>query len=713
MNNYLLRIELLSDLCVSDGGIYNSTIDTDICHDRFGFPYIPAKRIKGCLRECGLELADWDDNPSEFKKALDILFGTRGIRNGKATCRIGNAYLEDYERLVKNVQENESHPFSHPVTILNKYSYIRTQTALDYDTGVADDNSLRTIRVAKKGLVFLSCVELEEKDLFEKCCKIFRHMGIARTRGLGEIKATLEPTVVHSSKAVLNDEIAEESKYVLNYTIDLLEPMICKSVNAGEAETQDYIEGAKILGLVAGLLKEDGQSYFDFIKGEKLVFSNAYLTIKDRRSFEIPGYYYNIKDDKTKCVNKLFETGKTEDEKRDLQNKQLNQAKHGYMIVNGSEIVKKDVEIENHYHHRRPEDKSIGRAISKAGEEGSDFYQVASISSFQSFSGFIEGSSKQLMEIKRLLSSKEVFYLGYSANAEYGKVRISVSFAHKEPADNKGEVKKLLIRLNAPCIVYSDNAMVSTDARELEKEILCALHLYGNDDKGVEYDSKRFIRYVTTGGFNVTWGMRKPTVQTFDKGTAILFEFKGAGVNINAPSTLFIGERTTEGYGEIYIEPILNNGSYLWGFEDNNDMNNKVPLIMTEDNKKLFETIADDFVKSFVKDKAVCRANSFSFESSMKSTISNMLLLIEESNTISEIKKDVYERFDKTVGTKEEKLEYALKFIKVAEDGTKNVIAEFEKKYNVESYQPSIDIQMLYLETFLIHGKYRLREDNA
>ena len=57
-----IRIELLSDMCVSDGGIYNSAIDTDICYDSYGFPYIPGKRLKGCLRECAQELKDWEED---------------------------------------------------------------------------------------------------------------------------------------------------------------------------------------------------------------------------------------------------------------------------------------------------------------------------------------------------------------------------------------------------------------------------------------------------------------------------------------------------------------------------------------------------------------------------------------------------------------------------------------------------------------------------
>ena len=70
MRNYRIKIELLSDMCVSDGGIYNSAIDTDICYDEYGFPYIPAKRLKGCLRECALELKDWGMPISQTKSVL-------------------------------------------------------------------------------------------------------------------------------------------------------------------------------------------------------------------------------------------------------------------------------------------------------------------------------------------------------------------------------------------------------------------------------------------------------------------------------------------------------------------------------------------------------------------------------------------------------------------------------------------------------------------
>ena len=54
-----ITIELLSDICIGSGESYNSVIDTDVTYDDYGLPYIPAKRIKGCIREAGLELKDF------------------------------------------------------------------------------------------------------------------------------------------------------------------------------------------------------------------------------------------------------------------------------------------------------------------------------------------------------------------------------------------------------------------------------------------------------------------------------------------------------------------------------------------------------------------------------------------------------------------------------------------------------------------------------
>lgn len=92
-----IKIELLSDMCVSDGSIYNSSIDIDICHDSYGLPYIPAKRLKGCIRECALELKDWG-----YDIDIDNLFGKEG--NDKGKIIIHNAYISDRDKIINEIK---------------------------------------------------------------------------------------------------------------------------------------------------------------------------------------------------------------------------------------------------------------------------------------------------------------------------------------------------------------------------------------------------------------------------------------------------------------------------------------------------------------------------------------------------------------------------------------------------------------------------------
>lgn len=83
-----ISITLLSDTCISDGERYNSYIDNDICYDKYGLPYIPAKRIKGCLRESAMEVNDMGG-----KIDIDSLFGkTDSITAGAS---FGNGKLKD------------------------------------------------------------------------------------------------------------------------------------------------------------------------------------------------------------------------------------------------------------------------------------------------------------------------------------------------------------------------------------------------------------------------------------------------------------------------------------------------------------------------------------------------------------------------------------------------------------------------------------------
>ena len=88
-----LIIRLLSDLCTCSGDTHNSLVDTDVVYDENGIPYIPAKRIKGCIREVAQEMVELGIADAEMHE----IFGKEGQQN--SAFSLSNAYIENYEKV--------------------------------------------------------------------------------------------------------------------------------------------------------------------------------------------------------------------------------------------------------------------------------------------------------------------------------------------------------------------------------------------------------------------------------------------------------------------------------------------------------------------------------------------------------------------------------------------------------------------------------------
>ena len=712
MRNYRIKIELLSDMCVSDGGIYNSAIDTDICYDEYGFPYIPAKRLKGCLRECALELKDWG-----MPIGVQEMFGTQGNddsdseKAGKAgAVHIRDAYIADRERFVSEIRQNQSASpvLCHPQNILKVFSYVRVQTSIDYETGVAQEQSLRTMRVANKGQVFYAAVEMDEK--YEKelknCLAVLKHMGIARTRGFGEIKATLE-VQAEKNNPVKCAAYQQNADY-LEYEIRLLSPVICKSVHGQEESSMDYIEGAKVLGHILHRITgaEQKEKFLTALSDNKLIFGNAYLSHKGERLTEVPAFLYGIKNDKVHYRNKLFDPEENgQKDKSTEDHVQLNQIKHCYVCMpQDGRLQKYDVEMEERYHHSRPEDKSIGRAVDSTS---SKFYQISSIKAEQTFKGFISGEPEFIREIYELLKKSSQASFGYARNAEYGNCEITVTKTAVQKKPEMQSVKKFYLKLNAPLILYSEKAMYTTDAKELVKELSAAL--WQNENILENSVESRYIKTTFVGGYNVTWGLRKPTVGAFDKGTVIQFKAENA---VDIPvGTIWLGERNTEGYGECelvtcekgeyygeYAQETLSAGSS----QDNAGVPNISKGLLNQVACNLF----DDYLRAYAAGKAK------DDRSCSKATVSNMQIMCSENDSLEKVKNICEARYNKASEEKKKKLEQAKKICETVERDSKDIKDKFMEQYHMSDfeYKDNENIEMIYLRQYLIQLKYRLRQ---
>lgn len=711
-----MKIKLLSDMCVSDGGVYNSSVDIDICYDKYGFPYIPAKRIRGCLRECAIELQDWfqiKEKTIRWKK----MFGEEGCSTNRAAVRINDAHLEGYKEMRKLAEENAGKTVFHPQNILNHFTYIRTQTAINYETGVADKASLRTMRVADKELVFEAEVDMDQayKEELESCCAVFHSIGVSRTRGLGEIQVTLEPC--DSEQIKVKHEPYEEGAEILQYQLFLEEPVICKSVNGGESRTLDYIEGSKM----QGLLIENADSREEFLKimnSAELFCSNAYISQNHIRCTEVPSYIYSVKNDSAHYVNKLYPEPVCVKEEA----LQLNAMKHCYISFDEKQrLHKASVKIEERYHHRRPEDKAAGRAA--AEESGnSQFYQMSSIEAGQSFQGYFAGSPSQIKAIYEILSKQDTYHIGYSRTSEYGKVRLRITGTKKIEPSEPVRAKKFCVKMEAPVIVYNENAFYSTDPRDLIGEVNAVLGISEDIDKLLATSEEKqeeesgvriYARYTMSGGYNTTWKCPKPTIAAFDKGTVLLYSLKEE-TELTIPPVLMIGERVSEGYGEASIQILDDRKEIRELLEIAEDKTAEAQGSVDAGKSTFISEICRDLFKNYVRFAAAQEAQGTkknAFGLGARPTVSNMLLMCQENEEFEKVKTACEERYGKNTEKKQEKLEYAEKILKNVERCTEKILEEFCDTYQVENFKFSENEQkMIYLEHFLKQLKYNFRQ---
>lgn len=205
---YRLEIEFFSSVLVGSGEGFGTFIDTDVVFDDFGIPYVPAKRIKGCLRDSAIEVCEMlktggldyiplveEDSENRFG-IISQLFGFPG-GDEPAPLYISNLTIKGYEDMLPwiNYFTKKYGNFVNPEYVKKVFTEIRQQIAID-EEGKAKEHSLRTIRVAKKGLVFKGDIELKDDNenfvkLLYLACLNLRRFGTKRNRGFGAVRCRL------------------------------------------------------------------------------------------------------------------------------------------------------------------------------------------------------------------------------------------------------------------------------------------------------------------------------------------------------------------------------------------------------------------------------------------------------------------------------------------------------------------------------------------
>lgn len=544
-----LEMELLSDLCSASGENSSGIVDIDICFDELGLPYIPAKRIKGCLREAALELLECKNDENGFE-LIDKIFGKSGDMEG-GELYIGNGYLENYDELRKGIisakEDKKLEKIFNRQRIQDNYTRIRVQTSIDDNTKTAKENSLRVTRVINKGNKFYFEVKIddeEEQDLLKEACKVLRSIGLRRTRGFGEVSLSLIDSENASNFKISNKAASTYSTVKLKLRLE--SPLLISGGSNSINITESYIPGSAFLGYFANRFikkynlganaHEDKDFRRIFLEGS-VVFDNAYISDSDYNDFiPCPLSIFKVKNSNDYINLAFIDHNESIPEKKSVRDTYVCPIYDDeYYFIS----PKRDIE----YHHKRPKDRTLGHPVENNGQ----FYEYEVLSPNQNFLTKISGNRNDIDLIISLIPDDNIIYLGKSKNAQYAQVRIIDIEEDDERNDDiimKGD--RFSIVLLSPMILLNKHGFSEVTPQLFHNK----LREHINGCKLIS----SFIESKITSGFNTKWMMYRQQYNAFNPGSIFNFIYEGEGnLYVSDIENLRLGLRVNEGFGKLKV----------------------------------------------------------------------------------------------------------------------------------------------------------------
>ncbi len=544
IKNGKIRIELKSDLCAGSGYSYAGIVDSDSCYDEHGLPYIPGRRLRGCLRETAEQLlyAKYDAGK------IEELFGKTGEDFG-SSLKIGNAHIEKASEISRDIcfAQKQNRPEFSTQEILGRFSHIVGQTRME--EGVAEKGSLRYTRVVNQkspiggeNLVFEAdvCFEEEHEEILRDTICATRHLGLKRNRGLGNVKMTLEKAETENggNKAVDLFRVEDLGKGLcrINFAVENMQPLMISA--SSEDESENYIPGQQVLGTLAGRYLKSGknpedQEFKDLFLNGMVRYSNLYPYDGESVYYPAPDYLNRLKKTKEYVFTLKPAPVAPGNQPKKLKGKFV--AISDDKTIRVAEVEK---DVAYHHSHRNVHD-------TENGEEGI-LYSLEVIRENQMFAGSITAPIEKKETICGLLQNGDL-YFGKSKAAQYGKCRLVPIEIGKGEEGEKDLTGDVLVTFLSDTILY-DNAGNPTVFKD------DVIGIVGEElrIKGAS-ESEEYMSGITTGlvtGYLGVWNLRKPAVPVIKAGSFLVFK---TGEHL-AKGIHGIGGRQLEGYGQVCVD---------------------------------------------------------------------------------------------------------------------------------------------------------------
>ncbi len=564
-----IRIRLESDLCAASGESSGNAVDSDICINAYGLPFIPARRIKGCLRASAMELKDLGADFAD-EDNINAIFGDPFGSEGVVRITDGNmAGVEALNRFLDEVKKSEDKSIykkaAHPSNVINIFCDVLGQTKMK--NGVKVDNSLRMTRVLKQydplapvdkkageafKLEFDAPVELETvKDekrrkeiwkLLEASCKALRHIGLNRTRGLGNINAELihGTNDTHADHDTVYKDIDElvcrkEDMIEIPYYVYLDAPVSIPGINEYETE----IPGRSVIGCMAGMyLKEHeaDETFRDLFLNGTVKWSGLTPVISGEISAPTPMMLVELKNGGKRKINRYTQA---DPHWMGMKPKTMDGS---YAVLTEKGYKISDPLMQMTYHH------SISKEM---------LYTQSALENGMVYGGrvFISGGDKELaVKAVKLLENGRMRF-GRSRSAQYSSCSLKAFGKPSAPGALK-QIEKdeiVFIVLQTDLVVMDEGVFQqNTDiVRKAVAERMAAAKIR-RDDNGDPVRPDGYIdicQYKTLSGYQASWHLQKPHIPAVKAGSVYCFVSDGG----SAAEYISVGEYLQEGCGRCRI----------------------------------------------------------------------------------------------------------------------------------------------------------------
>lgn len=182
MKDLNIKIKFFSPWHCGSGLSAGADADSLVIKDRDGLPFIPGKTLKGLIREATEDYVALKGMTIDLTEA----FGKEATIEEYAPS--GKLFFTNAELTDK---EQQSIISNHAEDLLY---YNKVAAAIDKETGITRDHSLRTIETTVPCELYAQIMHVDDHlaDVIEHALGFIKRMGTGRNRGLGRCKITIE-----------------------------------------------------------------------------------------------------------------------------------------------------------------------------------------------------------------------------------------------------------------------------------------------------------------------------------------------------------------------------------------------------------------------------------------------------------------------------------------------------------------------------------------